>query len=78
MSSHHNKKTIELHCQQVDNAKLRRLQERYQRDHAKQQHRREMKSLGMAWEIFKAVYIACVLLTLLSAMAWALGEIYVL
>ena len=76
MSSSHSKKTIEKHHVQVDNSRLRKIKEQYEKDHAKQQYRREMKQLGIAWQVFKAVYIACLFLSLLSAMGWAIGEVY--
>ena len=76
MSNHASRKTIDLHHQQVSNARLRKLKREYEHEHERELHRREMKAYGRAWEIFKAVYIACVLTALVSAGMYAVKVIY--
>jgi len=35
-----------------------------------------MRLFGMVWEVFKAVYIACVIFVLMSGLIYALSGIY--
>lgn len=76
MSNHTSQKAINLHHTQQENAKIRKLKREYQREHEREMRRREMRKLGIAWEIFKAVYIACVITALMSAGMWAIKVIY--
>ena len=48
----------------------------YEHEQRKQAHRKEMRKLGITWEIFKAVYIACVIMALASAGMYAVRMLY--
>ena len=76
MSNHSTQNRIDLHHDQKENARLRKMKREYEREYKKEMHRREMRKFGVAWEIFKAVYIACVITALVSAGMYAVKVIY--
>lgn len=76
MSNHANNKTINLHHTQVNNAKLRKIRQQYRREHEAVLKKHRMRAFGIAWEVFKAVYIACVIFVLINGLIYALSGLY--
>lgn len=52
------------------------MKEQYERKHMKQERKREMKAIGIAWEVFKAVYLVCYLLIMVSGLIYVLDVLY--
>jgi len=76
LSNHSSRKTIDTHHQQVSDARIRKLKREYQREHERELHRREMKAAFIAWEVVKGIFIACLFSTLMSAVVYAINDIY--
>ena len=76
MSNHANKSTIDLHHNQVKNAKLKRLKREYDRNHRKELHRRELKSFAIAWECLKGIIVACLFTSLISSVMYCLYSLF--
>ena len=76
MSNHSSRKTIDTHHQQVSDARIRKMKREYEREYKKEIHRREMRRLGIAWEVLKGIIVACLFTSLISSVIYCLYSLF--
>lgn len=76
MSNHSSQSRINLHHSQVENAKIRKLKRKYEREHQKEIHRTEMKKLAFGLEVVKGLIVASVMTSLIASVIYCLYSLF--